>query len=300
MSFSGKIKTELCGARLDGNRAKDAVLGGLVFTIGSTHGDMINIATESSDVMKLALKLVKAESIKEVNLNGELNSPFSKKKIYRMSFENSAHFREAVATHSEGEFRFDDSLGYFLRGVFLGAGSVTNPRKAYHLELVFKDAGKAELIQLLLRQRHSLNAKLIDRKNAKMCYIKGAEDISDFLTIVGSVSGVLEFENTRVFKQVINEINRAINCDTANIDKSIDASLAQVEAIKYLIERGLMKGLGAKYEQIAELRLANQELSLHDLGQLAEPKLTKSGCNHRLKRIISEAERHGYTGGRSK
>lgn len=300
MSFSAKIKTELCGARIDGSRARVAVLSGLMFTIGAVQDEHISMATESSDVMKLALKLVKSEFTKEVKLDGEANSPFSKKRIYRIAFENSKNFSEMAATHSDGEFRFDDSLGYFLRGVFLGAGSVTDPKKAYHLELVFKDERRAELIMFLLRQRYSLNAKIVERKNAKVCYIKGAENISDFLTITGSVGGVLEFENTRVLKQVINEINRTINCDTANIDKSTDASLVQVSAIEYLVERGMLKGLGAKYEQIAELRLANKELSLKELGQLASPKLTKSGCNHRLKKILSEAERLGYDGGRAK
>lgn len=292
MSFSSNLKNELCRARLDGKDSKDALLAGVVFSIGRTNPDSqrMSIASESSDVIKLVLKLVKNEYGQEVRFKGDENSPFSRKKIYEVQFLPNSKFQQNIFVERES-FQFHSSVGYFLRGVFLGVGSMTDPNKAYHLELVLKEENKAAWIASMLQSIYGLKAGVVARKNSYICYLKEAENISDFLTVIGSVGILLEFENTRAMKQIVNKINRVINCDTANINKVTDAAIVQVEAIHILKEADALKKLGEKYIEIAELRLENPELSLTDLGQLADPVITKSGVNHRMKKILSEAMR---------
>lgn len=294
MSFSSNVKTELCQARIEGSNAKNALLGGIIFGIGREESGELRIATESSDVIKLSLKLIKTMESKVVFRGGD-NSPFSKKKIYELAFSPSAafyrHIRgDGIAAGGEA-FPFESSLGFFLRGVFLGVGSMSDPNKAYHLEMVLKDREDAERIAAILRSHYGLNAKTVLRKKSHVCYLKEAENISDFLTIVGSVSSLLNYENIRAYKQIMNKINRAVNCDTANINKATDAAIVQLNAIRLLEEKDLLRGLGEKCMEIAALRVENQELSLAELGQLAYPPISKSGCNHRMKKILEEAAR---------
>lgn len=298
MSFSSELKSELCAARLEGAEAKNALLAGLIYTVGRREGQEMSLASESSDVVKLALKLLRNTFGIASSINGDENSPFSNKKIYEITFVPNKRFLAGVSFSDDPAepFKFEASPGYFLRGVMLGVGSVTDPQKAYHLEMVFKEEDRAKWIAGMLAQRFDLNAKAIRRKNSYICYIKEAEHISDFLAAIGSVTALLKFENTRVYKQVTNKINRAINCDTANINKSTDAALAQVAAIRQLKEAGELERLGERYVEIAELRLANPELNLAELGQLVVPALSKSGASHRMRKIMAEAKRllEGY------
>lgn len=292
MSFSSNLKNELCRARLDGKDSKNALLAGIVFSIGKTDvisGDL-SIASESSDVIKLVLKLIKTEFEQVVQFKGDDNSPFSRKKIYEIRFLPNARFQQEIVIARE-DFRYHSSIGFFLRGVFLGVGSITDPNKSYHLELVLKDEDMASWIASVLQSVYGLKAGVVARKKSYICYLKEAENISDFLTIIGSVGILLEFENTRAMKQIVNKINRVINCDTANINKVTDAAIVQAEAIDILIKADALKRLGEKYVEIAELRLQNPELSLTDLGELADPPITKSGVNHRMKKILAEAMR---------
>lgn len=289
MSFSSNLKNELCRARLDGADSKNALLAGIVFAIGKMDASgHLGIASESSDAIKLVMKLVKNEYAQEIQFNGDESSPFSRKKIYEIRFIPNQRFRQEVE-FERLDFKFQSSIGFFLRGVFLGVGSITDPSRAYHLELVFKEEAKADWISSILQNMYGLKAGVVVRKNSYVSYLKEAENISDFLTIIGSVGTLLEFENTRAYKQIVNKINRVINCDTANINKVTDAATIQVEAIHILQNAEALKKLGEKYVEIAELRLENPELSLTDLGQLADPPITKSGANHRMKKILSEA-----------
>lgn len=291
MSFSSNLKNELCRVRLDGADSKNALLAGIVFAIGKTDASgRLSIASESSDAIKLVLKLVKNEYAEEIRFRGDENSPFSGKKIYEIRFMPNPKFRREVEFERE-DFKFQSSIGFFLRGVFLGVGSITDPGRAYHLELALKEEAKADWISSMLQNNYGLKAGVVMRKNSFICYLKEAENISDFLAAIGSVGTLLEFENTRAYKQIVNKINRVINCDTANINKVTDAATVQLEAIQILKEAEALKKLGEKYVEIAELRLENPELSLTDLGGLADPPITKSGANHRMKKILSEAMR---------
>jgi len=171
----------------------------------------------------------------------------------------------------------------YLRGVFLGAGTITDPEKAYHLEIVCNNEILSSDIKKLI--------KSVVRKNSHVVYLKEAEQIIDFLNILGAHSRLLDFENVRIVKEMRNKTNRISNCDSANLDKTINASVRQIENIR-LIERARgLSSLPEKLQEVARLRLENPEASLIELSELMDPPIGKSGINHRLKRIEEIAEK---------
>lgn len=172
----------------------------------------------------------------------------------------------------------------FLRGVFLMAGSVTNPEKAYHLELAVLSKDFAVQLQKMM-SFFEIDAKIVERKKYQVVYVKEGAQIVDFLNVVEAHVALMEFENIRIVKEVRNSVNRQVNCETANISKTVAAAAKQIEDIKY-IEcnmglRQLVKGL----REIAELRLEYPDSSLQELGQMLNPPIGKSGVNHRLRKI---------------
>lgn len=172
----------------------------------------------------------------------------------------------------------------YLRGVFLGCGSVTNPNSEYHLEMVLTDAGYARHLVKLL-SRVGIRAGINQRKNHYVVYIKDADQIADFFSIIGAHGALLSFEDTRVRKEMRNQINRLVNCDTANVKKTVSAGLRQVENIKIIAAVKGLEWLPSALKQIAVLRLEYPEASLKELGELMEPRLSKSGVNHRLRQL---------------
>ncbi|MFO7819467.1 MAG: DNA-binding protein WhiA [Halanaerobacter sp.] len=178
----------------------------------------------------------------------------------------------------------------YLRGVFLGAGSISNPDSDYHLEIVVDYQEYAqELIKLFASFEIDINSRSRDEKI--ILYLKNIEDIITVLNIIGAHSTLLDVENLRVYREIKNQVNRKVNCETANLNKTVKAAQEQLEAIE-LIDRfkGLEK-LSPGLEEIAHLRRENPYASMRELGEMLEPTLSKSGVNHRLRRIKKEAEK---------
>lgn len=180
----------------------------------------------------------------------------------------------------------------FLRGAFLAAGSVSDPEKTYHLEICAKNQMLAEKVMEVLKQ-FELNAKIIKRKNDYVVYLKEGENIVDFLNIAGAHTALMELENIRIVKEMRNNINRIVNCETANLEKTVNASMRQLENIEFLKNTVGLENLPPNLEEIARLRLENPDANLKELGQMLTPPLGKSGVNHRLRKLdeIAENER---------
>jgi len=173
----------------------------------------------------------------------------------------------------------------YVRGTFLGGGSINDPGSSYHLEIWVHSYDYAHEFADLVAEKFQLEVKIRSRNDDYLLYLKNAEDIVKFLNIMGAHSSLLDFENTRVLKEVRNQVNRIVNCETANLNKTIEAARKQIENIK-LIE--VIKGLDSlspSLQEIARLRLENPYVSLRELGELLKPQLSKSGVNHRLRRI---------------
>ena len=171
-----------------------------------------------------------------------------------------------------------------LRCAFLMAGSVSDPAKSNHLEIICGTGDGAAYIAGVMGA-FGLHPKTICRNEQNSAYIKEGEGIVDFLNIVGAHSALLSYENARILKGMRNSVNRIVNCETANLDKTVNASVRQIRNINYIGEHIGFENLSPGLREIAKLRLENSDISLVELGQLADPPLGKSGVNHRLRRL---------------
>lgn len=175
------------------------------------------------------------------------------------------------------------------KGAFLGAGSVNNPEKSYHLEILFQEEKYCDFLQELC-QAYDVNFKKIRVNDKFQLYLKEGEEISKFLALIGANKAVLAFEDIRVMKEMKNNVNRRVNCETANLNKTIDAALKQIDDIQLLQKRQKFQNLPKDLQEVAKMRLENPDLSLQDLGKLMEPQIGKSMVNRKLKKIHEWAE----------
>jgi hypothetical protein len=174
----------------------------------------------------------------------------------------------------------------FVRGAFLGGGYIIEPEKSYHLEMLVTSAGLRNNFEELM-QFFGIEAKWIRRSGAYVFYFKGSEQIVDILTIIGAHKSMMEFLNVKIEKEMRGDVNRIVNCETANVEKSISASLRQIRAIETIGIDNLPDSL----RTIARMRLENRECSLKELGGLMMPPLTKSAVNHLMRKIMEIYER---------
>ena len=177
----------------------------------------------------------------------------------------------------------------FLRGAFLAGGSVTDPHKNYHLELITGHFNVSnELVSMLFEMGFS--ARNSRRSGNCVTYLKQSEAIEDLLTTIGAPVSAMEIMNAKVEKDMRNSINRKVNCDTANVEKTVNAAIAQIEAIRSLEESGTLDGLGEKFRETARLRVEHPEASIAELAAMSDPPVTKSCLNHRLRKIMELAK----------
>jgi DNA-binding protein WhiA len=180
----------------------------------------------------------------------------------------------------------------WLRGAFLAGGSVNSPERDYHLEIITNDSVLARDIQRLLRS-FGLKAKTSERKNFYVVYLKESEHIFEFLALVGAHQALFAFEDARILKGMRNQVNRMLNCETANLDKTVDAAVRQAENIRLIQNQGGFASLPDNLREIALLRLDNPDASLKELGEMLCPAVGKSGVNHRLRKLDEIAGRLG-------
>lgn len=172
----------------------------------------------------------------------------------------------------------------YLRAFFLVCGSCANPEKNYHLEMVFDEKPLAKSICTAMLNS-GFNAKVIERKNSFVVYMKDAESIVDFLTFIGAQQTILKFYNVKILKETRNNVNRAVNCETANIQKTVDAAGRQMTSIEIIKNKKGLSYLPDELREVAEIRLANPEASLIEMLELLPDKISKSGLNHRFKKL---------------
>lgn len=177
----------------------------------------------------------------------------------------------------------------YIREAFIKSGSMNDPNKKYHLQIMFKEKAKAEEMQTLLNN-FNIHAKIIKKEKDYMLYLKDGEEISEFLALVGANKSVIKFEEVRVIKETRNDINRLVNCETANLNKTINASVKQIEDINKIKKAGKFNELPETLKEIAEVRISNPEMSLIELGKLLDKPIGKSGVNHRLKKLSQISE----------
>lgn len=308
MSFSTTVKDELTRIEPDKDAIRVSQLAGMVrmdgtILIGAHKSVSLEIVSENASVARLAYSWLKDIFKVEATITIQRRKKLKKNNRYIVSIPTQRQMRSVLyslgmmdesgmlfrAEIPEELIARDDLRRAYLRGVFLGGGSVNDPLRGYHLEIVTNSEIYAQAIQELI-EVYGIEAKLSYRKENIIVYLKGSEDISDFLALIGAYESVMDFENIRINKNMRNRVNRLVNCETANLNKSIHAAQKQIQYINYIEEHMGIGRLPDTLRVVAETRLSDPEASLKELGDQMEPPVGKSGINHRMRRIEKIAQ----------
>ena len=305
MSYASEVKKELTMLEVHFGNAK-AELMALIRMNGSlgiyNHKFVLNVQTENPAIARRIYKLLKQFYDIDSELLVRRKMKLKKNNLYIVRLKTGSdhilkdldildgfQIKETVPL----KFLDDDAkVRSYLRGAFLAAGSVNNPETSrYHLEIysLYEDHNNT-ICEMM--NRYGLNARKTERRSGYITYLKEAEKIADFLSLIGATNSMLKFEDIRIVRDIRNSVNRMVNCETANINKVTDAARKQIENIDY-IERtvGLSK-LPDKLQAVAQARKAHPEVSLKELGELvAGGPISKSGVNHRLRKINEFAQK---------
>lgn len=305
MSFAGKVKEELLGQMGKARHCQLAELAVLFANCGQIIMEedgtyQIKFETENLTVAKKCYMLVRRafHMVPDISVCG--NHQYA---LYLLGDQDAMAFMKAVRVE-EGALLVADRLlerscckRAFLRGLFLTSGSVTDPNSGYHLELAAGSYGRATRIQEIMSV-FGLEAKIVERKKNYIVYMKEGEAIVDFLNVIGAHVALMEFENVRILKEMRNSINRQVNCETANIRKTVSAASRQTADIHYIHDTIGFGNLSENLSQIAKLRLEYPDVTLKELGQMLEPPIGKSGVNHRLRKLSEIAQDLRLQGGK--
>ena len=316
MSFSNEIKNELAHMEHDKKCCEIAELAGLVrmdgtILIGSRKGIGLELVTENAAVARKAFKGLKKLFQVETEITVQRRTRLKKNNVYLVRVPGQPKVMELLDTLgltkdglmynpeiSDALVKKECCKRSYLRGVFLGAGSLSDPMNSYHLEIVANSEEYADSLVKLI-ETFGLHPKISSRKNVLLVYLKESEQIADFLNIIGAHQALLELENIRIQKEVRNQVNRLVNCESANMNKTIDAAVRQKENIEFIQKYYGLEKLNEGLRAVAEARLEYPEISLKELGTMMDPPLGKSGINHRkrkLEELADELRCKGYGG----
>lgn len=300
MSFSNDVRNELARAMGEKACCQKAELAALIMINGRVsveeNGDLLlNITLDNAATARKTFKILKQVYGLQSSARVANRRFFKKNRYYTVATEIDPHHQLMADfnIHPKGQIsrRINNALlgkscckRSFLRGVFLSRGFVNRPEGNYHLEIICHDSGMAEDLKKLLAG-FDLPARSIERKNSLIVYLKESEKIVDFLRLVGANKALLDFENVRIIKSMRNTINRQVNCETANLAKTVDASVRQIELIKRFTQQHGWNKLPSSIRELAILRLDYPDLSLKELGMMMEPALSKSGVAYRMRKL---------------
>ena len=296
MSFSSDVKEELCRGSLSRKCcARAEAYGVLLFCQSFTNTEMGIVTTSAALAKRLPTLFHKAFKLQFDRLPDPAGQG---KRIFAIT-------QPAKLVAIRGVYGSDPAISLanhinfavleeshcrtaFLRGAFLAGGSVNDPAKSYHMELVTSHFNVSRELAALLPEV-GFEAKQTTRKSNYVTYFKPSETIADFLTAIGAPVAAMDVMNAKLEKHLRGSVNRRVNCDSANLDKTVDAALVQVEAIRrYAAVHGL-DALPDKLRQTAKLRVEYPELTLSQLAELCDPPVTKSCLNHRLRKLMGLA-----------
>ncbi len=307
MSFTSKVKTELADRISNAKHCRVAEIAALISMCGSVSIDendkyTVSIHTDTEVTAKKFRELLWRTFHIDTDVKGKDKQLSHSKKTYIVEINNNKDallvLNETRIMNNQNEMmninkneiiKRDCCKRAYLRGAFLAAGSISNPKKSYHFEINCTNENKANQIVDILKS-FDVDAKTLDRKNKFIVYLKDSEKVVDALNIMEAPIALLEVETVKIDKQMSNKINRQMNCDQANINKTVNASRRMVEDINYIEKEVGLSYLPEKLQQIARIRVENPDASLQDIGDMMVPPLGKSGVNHRLRKISDIAE----------
>lgn len=295
MSFSSDIKKELCDVRELSPQQAEAMLYGIMYASRMEEGRPL-IQTENIDLMNAAAELIRAvfPNVRTgiVRLVKNSGSLYTLK--IRSGWEDIAErFGDFSSISREAVSGGDEESGAFLRGVFVSCGSVTDPNKEYHLELVLPENDRTPALLDFIAE-HGMSLKETARGGARskktVLYAKESELIEDCLTYIGAANHSMEIMQVKIVKDFRNRVNRSVNCENANLDKTVAASNKSTADIEYIFSTMGADWLSPDLRETARLRVENPEMSLSELCGIFPEKISRSGLNHRLKKLSKLAE----------
>ena len=292
MSFASDLKDELCKEVPEEESALHALLYGFLLFSYKFRADEISFSVLHEPTARLFAEAlmthcgVPAKITFKERVRGTL---------YKVCIEKASERRKVMDAfyHVPGEphlrinranIENEEDVRYFLRGAYLVCGSLTNPEKDYHCEFDVSYMNLCKDLSALIGEVLAQPKSTI-RRGSYMVYYKESENIEDLLTYIGAPMSAVELMNIKIIKDIKNRVNRRMNCDNANLDKTLNASFQQVQDIKYIFDVKGNTFLSEELRTVAKIRLENPDMSLRELGESVEPPLSRSGVNHRLKRI---------------
>ena len=311
MSFSSEVKEELCRKVLPARHCQIGEITAILFLCGKVRIDeedqySLVIQTENVAVARKYYRLVKTAFKAIPSITIRRNEYLKKSRIYKVTVAEHEHavriLKAAKMMDENGNLAEEmDIKNYtvlqrtcckraFIRGAFLASGSLSDPEKNYHFEIVCNREEKARQIQAVMND-FELDAKMINRKKYFVVYLKEGASIVDVLNIMEAPLSLMKLENVRILKDMRNTVNRRVNCETANINKTVAAAVKQIEDILFIKKEGGFGDLSPGLLEIAELRLQYPDVSLKELGTMLNPPVGKSGVNHRLRKLSDMAQK---------
>ncbi|HIZ78298.1 MAG TPA: DNA-binding protein WhiA [Candidatus Lachnoclostridium stercorigallinarum] len=310
MSFSSRVKDELSRQVSPARHCQIAEIAAILslcgrIQISADDRYCIRIHTENVAVARKYFTLLKKTFNIVTDVTIRRNVHLRKNRVYTVTVgrhEDACRVLQAAKLiGADGEIRENLSVirnvvtqqaccrRAFIRGAFLAAGSVSDPEKFYHFEIVCATEAKAEQLREIM-STFDLDAKIVKRKKYYVVYIKEGSQIVDVLNVMEAPVSLMELENIRILKEMRNSVNRQVNCETANINKTVAASVKQIRDIEYIRDTIGFESLPENLEQMAQARLLKPDATLKELGEALEPPVGKSGVNHRLRRLSEIAE----------
>ena len=308
MSFSGMVKEELSRQIGTARHCRIAELAALIGFCGRLEhfpqGEKLKLQTENETVARKCFTLLQKTFNIEKERSVRENSHLKRVKVYVLEISDPEEIREILqATKLIADSKFCDTLilqdmlvvqqscckRAYIRGAFLASGSISDPEKGYHFEIVYPDERKAQQLQTIIRS-FSVDAKIVQRKKSYVVYVKEGAQIVDMLAVMEANVALMDLENIRILKEMRNSVNRKVNCETANINKTVNAAVKQMEDIKLIQQVMGFEQLSDGLAQIAELRMQYPEATLKELGMMLSPQVGKSGVNHRLRKLSALAD----------
>ena len=283
MSFSSEIKQELSWQLPSARHCRLAEISAILsfcshVEAGTEGTGNVRMHTENLAVARKYFTLLK----KTFNINMNVSVRQNRKPHGNRSFEITALTDMTAVRHVL--IQNPCCRRAYIRGAFLASGSVSDPEKGYHFEIVCADSARAEQLSAML-ESFGIEAKITLRKHSYILYVKEGSQIADILNVMEAHVGLMKFENIRILKEMRNSVNRQVNCETANLNKTVSAAVKQIEDIQYIQSTIGFEKLPENLAEIARLRLEQPGMSLKELGQMLTPPVGKSGVNHRLRKL---------------
>lgn len=305
MSFASEMKNELTRIEVDECCMKSELSALIKMNGAVSYFDgqwVINVQTENAAIARRIFTLIKNVYRIEIDLLVRKKMKLKKNNVYICRIKKESKdvladldiFSGGILTNTiTDEIKNKECCRRsYLRGAFLAGGSVNNPEtSAYHLEIGSLYEEHAQAITELMNS-YELNAKYIDRKRGYIIYLKEAEKIAEFLSLIGGYQALLKFEDIRIVRDMRNSVNRLVNCETANLNKTINASMRQVENIKFIDTEIGIDELPERLREVARIRVEHQDMTLKEIGEaVSTGTISKSGINHRLRKLDEIADK---------